>query len=372
MKIYKRTGKRGKVSYQAFWYKPVDNPGDKPKLVGQCFATERDARDHLAKVRVSKKEKRYHDVFDVKKETKTTFNQLIDLYVDNFRTQKSYPTKVFVLRELQEAFGARLLSQITYLDLEIYRNRRRSTPLRCGKPRSDGSVNYEMAVFTHILAKAVEWGLLESNPFKKGKRLMFKLDNQRKRFLNEAEMEGLLRECPRHLKPIVHTALLTGMRREEVLSLRWEQIRDGFIYLDGAMTKSGKGRQIPIYEGLTEVFREVRRENHLRSEYVFCDAQGRRFQDVKSSFQGACRRAGIRDFTFHDLRHTFASHLVMQGGGLAAVQKLLGHADITMTMRYSHLSPGHLQETVALLGNLPSINKSIKRSPENEKEASSI
>ena len=68
---------------------------------------------------------------------------------------------------------------------------------------------------------------------------------------------------------------------------------------------------------------------------MFCDAQGGRFQDVKSSFAGACRRAGIRDFTFHDLRHTFASHLVMNGVGLAAVQELLGHADLTMTMRYA-------------------------------------
>lgn len=367
MKIYKKTGKKGKVSYQAFWYEPVRNPGDKPKLVGKCFPTEREARDHLAKARVSKREKRYHDVFDVKEETKTTFSTLLDLYVENFGTQRSYPTKVFAIRELREAFGDRLLSQITYLDMETYRNRRKAIPLKSGKPRSDASVNYEMAVFAHILAKAVEWGLLESNPFKKGKRLMFKVDNQRKRFLNEAEMEALLRECPRHLKPIVHTALLTGMRREEVLSLKWEQVRDDFIYLDGAMTKSGKGRQIPINESLAEVLSEVRLEKQLKSPFVFCDAQGRRFQDVKNSFQGACRRAGIRDFTFHDLRHTFASHLVMQGAGLAAVQKLLGHADIKMTMRYSHLSPGHLQETVALLGNLPSIKKSIKKSLENEK-----
>lgn len=372
MKIYKRTSKKGKVSYQAFWYEPVKNPRDKPKLKGKCFETEKDALDYLAKVRVSKREKRYHDVFDVKKETQTTFNQLLDLYEQNFKTQKSYPTKVFTIRELRKNFGSKKLSEIAYKDLEIWRNRRKATSLKSGKPRSDASVNYEMAVLGHVLGKAVEWGLLEVNPFKRGKRLMFRVDNQRKRYLTEMEIEKLLGESPKHLRPIVETALLTGMRREELLSLKWEQIRDGFIYLDGAMTKSGKGRQIPINGRLTEVLKEVRQQNQLRSIYVFCDAQGRRFKEVKSSFQGACRRAGIKDFTFHDLRHTFASHLVMRGIGLRAVQELLGHADLKMTMRYAHLSKGHLREAVAVLDNLPGIKESIKLSAQDEKEASSI
>jgi len=73
---------------------------------------------------------------------------------------------------------------------------------------------------------------------------------------------------------------------------------------------------------------------------------------VKRSFTSACRRAGLEDFRFHDLRHTFASHLVMNGVSLKAVQELLGHADIKMTLRYSHLSQAHLKEAVAVLNNL--------------------
>ena len=107
MKIRKMTGKKGKISYQAWWYEPVKNPGDKPKLKAKCFPTENAAKDYLAKARVAKKEKRYHDVFDVKKEAKTTFSALLDLYIKNFNTQKSYPTKVFVIRELRETFGDR-------------------------------------------------------------------------------------------------------------------------------------------------------------------------------------------------------------------------------------------------------------------------
>jgi len=100
-------------------------------------------------------------------------------------------------------------------------------------------------------------------------RLMLKENNHRLRFLADSEIEALLKACEDlktstpHLRPIVETALLTGMRREEMLSLKWEQIRNGFIYW--TETKSGKARQIPINDQLAEVFREVRRGNELKS-----------------------------------------------------------------------------------------------------------
>ena len=187
------------------------------------------------------------------------------------------------------------------------------------------------------------------------------MDNWRTRFLSEPEIEALLKECPKHLKSIVQTALLTGMRKEEVLGLKWGRIRNGPLYL--TETKSGKGRQIPVNERLDEVLKELRRTNQLKSPYVFCDAEGRRFKNVKRSLAGACRRAGIEDFTFHDLRHTFASHLIMNGVGLKAVQELLGHADMTMTMRYAHLSQDHLRDAVGVLNNLSGIT-TILRSPQ--------
>lgn len=179
---------------------------------------------------------------------------------------------------------------------------------------------------------------------------MFKENNQRLRYLTEEEISALLNACQPHLKPIVELALHTGMRRGELLSLKWEEIRNGFIYL--TETKSGKARQIPINARLEEVIMEVRREKQLKSQYVFCDSQGRRFFEVKWSFASACKKAGLEDFRFHDLRHTFASHLVMNGVGLKAVQELLGHADIKMTMRYAHLSQAHLKEAVAVLSKI--------------------
>jgi site-specific recombinase XerD len=88
---------------------------------------------------------------------------------------------------------------------------------------------------------------------------------------------------------------------------------------------------------------------HLHADDVFCNAAGEPYDEVKRSFKTACCKAGIKDFRFHDLRHTFASHLVMNGINLNTVQHLLGHKDIRMTLRYAHMSREHLQAAVGTL-----------------------
>ncbi len=349
-KVIKRIGKKGVA-----WVVDYFTPEGKRKR--KFFDLKKDAEDYLSKVKVSLKEGRYHDVFDVKKESLVTFSELADKYVENYRTQRCFQDlKRYLVEEYRREFGHLKLSQITFLDLETYRNRRKATPTRAGKPRSDATVNREMSTLRHMLNKANEWDMLEINPFTKGFRLMLKENNHRLRFLTDSEIEALLRACDElktytpHLRPIVETALLTGMRRGELLGLKWEQIRNSFIYL--TETKSGKARQIPINNRLAELFQGVRRENHLKSPYVFCGPDGQRFKEVKHSFTSACRKAGIVGFRFHDLRHTFASQLVMRDISLKAVQELLGHASLVMTMRYAHLSKGKLKAAVSVLNDL--------------------
>jgi integrase len=271
------------------------------------------------------------------------------------------------VRYLREAFGEKRLKDISYLDLETYRNRRKATPLANGKPRINATVNREMAALKHMLNKAVEWGLLEVSPFRKGARLTFRENNQRHRYLTEEEIERLLSACSPHLKPIVELALHTGMRKGELLNLKWDQIRDGFIYL--IETKSGKARQIPLDDRAAQVLKAQQIRNKWKSPYVCIGPDGERLKDVKKGFNAACRRAGIEDFHFHDLRHTFASHLVMKGANLKAVQRLLGHSDSKMTDRYSHLSPDHLKESVSLLGSLPTGKEMVNIFPLNSLKA---
>ena len=364
MAIRQRVNKNG-VTWQ------VDYRDPQGKRVMKCFPKKADAEAYLGKVTAAKREERYYDVFDVKKESQITFNELADRYVENYRGQKCFSRlKYYLVEEYRTVFGERRLSEIGYLDLETYRNRRKETPTKAGKPRTEATINRELSTLRHMLNKAVEWGMLEQNPFNKGSKLMLKENNHRLRFLNNSEIEALLKACDElkvtspHLRPIVETALLTGMRRNELLSLKWEQIRNGFIYL--TETKSGKARQIPINDRLAEVFKEVRRGNQLKSPHVFCGPDGKRFFEVKRSFASACRKAGIEAFRFHDLRHTFASQLVMRGASLKAVQELLGHASLAMTMRYAHLSHEHLKDSVNLLNNLPSGKEMVNIGLENK------
>ena len=139
------------------------------------------------------------------------------------------------------------------------------------------------------------------------------------------------------------------MRKGEILGLKWNQIRNGFIYLEKIKTRHK--REIPVNENLAQIFKEIRKDEGLTSEYVFTYAK-KSLSRVDRAFKGALDRAGIEDFKFHDLRHTFASHLVMRGASLKEVQELLGHRTMTMTLRYAHLSQEHKKKAVGLLNGL--------------------
>jgi integrase len=138
------------------------------------------------------------------------------------------------------------------------------------------------------------------------------------------------------------------MRKGEILSLKWDNtdLNHGFILLD--RTKNGERREIPINDTVRGILQGLTRR--LDIPYVFYnDTSGKLYQDIKRSFNTAVRRAGIRDFHFHDLRHTFASHLVMAGVDLTTVSRLLGHKTLTMTLRYAHLAPSHMVKAVDIL-----------------------
>ena len=336
--------KRGN-SYQIDYFDP------NRKRVRKSFGKKKDAEAELGK-RVSLiAEKRY---LDVKKDYTTTFKELLDKYKENYKDQPSFHTwKRFCIERFKDYFGEDTrLDNIRYVDLETYKNHLRQKPNQHGRVRAVASVNREISCLHHIFTKALEWEMIERSPFDKGKSLLMKENNKRFRYLDQDEIDHLLENCINdYTRDITVTVLNTGMRRQEVLGLKWEQIRrDGFIYLN--KTKTDEARQIPINDDLGELFKDIRQRKQLRSEYVFCNDKGRPFNDIKTSFKASLRRAGIEDFRFHDLRHTFASHFVMRGGSLKELQEILGHKTMTMTMRYAHLSQEHKKKAVNLLNGL--------------------
>jgi len=206
-----------------------------------------------------------------------------------------------------------------------------------------------LATLKHMFTKAVDWDMVEEETLKRVRKVkLLEENNRRLRYLSAEETQTLVEAFDPHLRPILVAALNTGMRKGEILSLKWDEnidLRHGFILLD--RTKNGQRREVPINATLRAALQSLTRR--LDSPYVFFDPlTGKRYRDVKRSFRSACRRAGIKDFRFHDCRHTFASQLVMAGADLVTVMELLGHKTLAMTLRYSHLAPTHKTRAVDL------------------------
>ena len=201
----------------------------------------KDAEPELAK-RVSLiAEKRY---LDVKKDYTTTLDEVLKKYEENFQDQAGFKnSKWHFIENFREYFGKETkLANIKYVDLDSYRSHLKRKPTRQGGLRSPVTVNREIACLHHMSEKAKEWQMIERNPFDLGKSLLTKENNQRLRFLTEDEISALLLECTDYLRPLVACALNTGMGRGEILSLQWDQIRNGFIYL--SKTKTNEARQV--------------------------------------------------------------------------------------------------------------------------------
>jgi integrase len=159
-----------------------------------------------------------------------------------------------------------------------------------------------------------------------------------------------------HLKPMVIVSLNTGMRRHSLFSLEWKDINfsEEILTIRPENAKSGKEIFIPMNALLLETLKEWKTqtvpEGDNESGLVFPSPKsGKVFNNIRRSWEGVLRIAGIKNFRWHDLRHDFASQLVMKGVDLNTVRELLGHADLKMTLRYAHLAPKIKKAAVDLL-----------------------
>jgi integrase len=147
---------------------------------------------------------------------------------------------------------------------------------------------------------------------------------------------------------LVEFALHTGLRQGEQFRLRWADVDMTNRVVTIPLSKSGRTRHVFLNDTAFGILRAL--PSRLKSPYVFPSSTGTTPLNARNMlgrvFLPAVKRAGIVDFRWHDLRHTFASRLTMAGGDLRTVQELMGHQTIAMTVRYAHLAPGHLREAV--------------------------
>jgi integrase len=204
--------------------------------------------------------------------------------------------------------------------------------------------------------------MLEKNPAADQER--FHEGALRERYLSKEELPRFLKaleeEDDRLSVAALRLLLYTGCRREEMMSLKWENVRldEERIYLP--KTKNGRSRTVHLNGRAKEVIQDLlaRKEQEERtrgSEYVFPSRKGTKkgyIYDLRKPFEKACQIAGIENFRIHDLRHTFASMAVSSGADLYAVQRLLGHQDIAMTQRYAHLAADDLKRATEGVSNM--------------------
>jgi len=255
----------------------------------------------------------------------------------------SYSRDLSLMRQLNKEFEAKAIQEITTWQIEKFKARRKEEV----RP---ASVNREIALLKHMYSKAIEWSKVKESPAKKVKLL--KGEVKRVRFLMPEQVQTLLSNCADHLRPIVAVAIHTGMRKGEILKLRRDQANFNQEIISILDTKNHERRDIPMNDTVKAILKGM----EGNGQYFFCSEDGRPFGDVRRSFETALRKSAIEDFRFHDLRHTFASNLVMAGEDLNTVRELLGHKDLTMTLRYAHLAPNLKKKAVDVLDRIMSLN----------------
>lgn len=234
------------------------------------------------------------------------------------------------------------LSQIKPIALEKYKTER----LKKVKART---VNNELVTIKGIFNQAVKWDYLHENPGKNIQKIKG-LPPKLPRFLSQDELGAFFKHCPDKHLPLFKMFYYTGMRRDEVRDLRWSDVdfdrKVIIVRSKETFTPKSTEREIPIHPELMKILQALPRSHEL----IFTqngDPHGRNvFRDW---FLSICKKAGIKDITLHDMRHSFASHLIMKGVDLTTVKELLGHADIQTTMIYSHLAKAHIAKAVERL-----------------------
>ncbi|EHK7994753.1 site-specific integrase [Salmonella enterica subsp. enterica serovar Taksony] len=226
-------------------------------------------------------------------------------------------------------------------------------PVYSAKPVTTSTKAKHLALMKAILRTAErDWKWLEKAPVIK----IPSVRNKRVRWLEKEEAKRLIDECPEPLKSVVKFALATGLRKSNIMNLEWQQIdmQRRVAWVNPEDSKSNRAIGVALNDTACKVLRDQIGKHHKwvfvhttaakRADGTSTPAVRKMRIDSKTSWLSACRRAGIEDFRFHDLRHTWASWLIQSGVPLSVLQEMGGWESIEMVRRYAHLAPNHLTE----------------------------
>ena len=281
-----------------------------------------------------------------KEDKNITLSKLMTLYSNyakiNNKDSKRSDNKIDVI---QKFFGlTKKIKQIKKSDVEDFRQF-----LKDKKKLAPATINRYVCVLSKAFNLAIDDDIIEYNPCRGVKKL--KEDNEIIRYLTKEEEIRLYEVLPLYLKPIVVCALQTGLRKDNILHLRWEQIdiEYGFIEIEKQNNKGHKQIRIPITETLLNEFKAI----GIKSKgYVFINPLTEKpYNTIHKSWTTALKAAKIENFRFHDLRHTVGTRLIEKGVDIKTVQELFAHSSIITTQRYLHTDVTRKQAAMQILNS---------------------
>ncbi|WON75234.1 site-specific integrase [Nitrosospira sp. Is2] len=345
--IERRVSSEGKVSYRA----KVRRKGF-PEL-SETFERKTDANKWVQDTESAIRNNRHFKTSEAKRHT---LAELIDRYIGDVlpNKPKNARDQVRQLNWWKSEIGHQVLADITPALIAQQRDKLAGGITVRGKPRSPSTVNRYLAALSVAFTMAVkEWGWMEDSPMRKVTKP--KEGKARIRFLSDDERLRLLKTCKESSNPYLYSvvvlALSTGMRQGEIMGLTWEvvDLHKGNAILQD--TKNGERRYVPITGHALDLVKELSKVRRIDSKLLFPSREKAKPMDLRSPWETAMKKAGLKDFHFHDLRHTAASFFVMNGASLAEIAEILGHKTLQMVKRYAHLSSDHTARVVASMNN---------------------
>lgn len=341
--ISKRISKKtGKESYRV----KLRLKGHLP--VSKTFERLTDAKRWAAQTET---EIRHGQYFKVAKSQKHTVAEMIDRYISDYLP--SNPKREEGLQQKlvwwKKQLGHHKLGDLSKSAIIEKRDLILKTPKKDGGARTPATVNRYMAVLRHVFSIATnEWEWMDSHPMSKISKLQE--PRGRVRFLSDEERAKLLSVCQQsrsqHLYLAVMIALGTGARQGEILGLKWEDVDFERRVITLHHTKNGERRVLPISNTIQPLLHKHWENRSHHADYVFPSPRNNRPLNIRIAWDAAITKAKIENFRFHDLRHSAASYLAMNGATPSEIAEVLGHKTLSMVKRYAHLSELHVASVV--------------------------
>ncbi len=285
--------------------------------------------------------------------------------------KRSYNVELSILNFLVGKFGEYKLFEITPETVEQFKRDRAAQKTSSGKTRAKSSVNRDLAVLSAVFNLAKNFGEVKENPVSRIKS--YSNLNSRERVLSDNE-EIILFEHLRDdvkLSRQIKILLYTGMRRGELFKLEWRDVdlTEGYINIRKEITKTGKARDVPTLSNVRTIFEALRDEagDVPGTNRIFLGIPSQANQLTKR-FRDVCDHLGFDDLTIHSLRHTFSTRADANNVGAFAQKALLGHSNLSMTDRYTHLSKETLKASLAGMEQHISRIKDTKAKTENKND----